>query len=142
MHRWYRASSGQSCGVRVRLWLPAVAQRLQREPEGGSPEAVDPSTDRAWSGDMLAPIQRDLKIRGYVVGQFPNPPLWIALAALLAAGLANDGSTIDGLARAIFYVALAVWAYEEAAHGVNGFRKALGAVALGLVVVAVARAVG
>ena len=91
---------------------------------------------------MLAPIQRDLKIRGYVVGQFPNAPLWIALAALLAARLANDGSMLDDLARAIFYVALAVWAYEEAAHGVNGFRKALGAVALGLVVVAVARAVG
>jgi uncharacterized membrane protein len=91
---------------------------------------------------MLAPIQRDLKIRGYVVGQFPNPQLWIAVAALLAAGLANDGSTINDLARAIFYVALAVWAYEEAAHGVNGFRKALGAVVLVLVVVAVERAVG
>lgn len=91
---------------------------------------------------MLAPIQRDFKIRGYVVGQFPNPPLWIALAALLTTGLANDGSTIDDLARAISYVALTVWAYEEAADGVNGFRKALGAVALGLVVVAVARAVG
>jgi hypothetical protein len=73
-----------------------------------------------------------------VVGQFPNPPLWIALAALLATGLANDGSTIDDLARAIFYVAFTVWAYEEAAHGVNGFRKALGAAALGFVVVAVA----
>ncbi len=91
---------------------------------------------------MLAPIQRDLKIRGYVVGQFPNPPLWIALAALLAARLADDGSTIGDLARAIFYVALTVWAYEEAAHGVNAFRKALGTVALGLIVVSVARAVG
>jgi hypothetical protein len=91
---------------------------------------------------MLAPIQRDLKIRGYVVGQFPNRPLWIALAALLAAGLANDGSTINDLARAIFYVALTVWAYEEAVHGVNGFRRTLGVVALGLIVVGVARAVG
>jgi len=105
-------------------------------------EVVIPPQGRARSGDMLAPIQRDLKIRGYVVGQFPNAPLWIALAALLAARLANDGSMLDDLARAIFYVALAVWAYEEAAHGVNGFRKALGALALGLVVVAVARAVG
>lgn len=91
---------------------------------------------------MLAPIQRDVKIRGYVVGQFPNPPLWIALAALLATWLADDGSTINDLARAIFYVALTVWAYEEAAHGVNVFRKALGAAALGLIVVGVARAVG
>lgn len=103
----------------------------------------DPSIDRSRSGNArLAPIQRDLKIRGYVVGQFPNTPLWIALAALLAARLTNDGATIHDLARAIFYVALTVWAYEEVAYGVNGFRKALGVVALGLIVVGVARAVG
>lgn len=91
---------------------------------------------------MLAPIQRDLKIRGYTVGQFPNPPLWIALATLLVARLTNGGGTVHDLAQAIFYVALTVWAYEEAAHGVNGFRKALGAVALALIVGAVARTVG
>ena len=91
---------------------------------------------------MLAPIQRDFKIRGYTVGQSPNPPLWIALAALLLARLTDDGSTIDGLARATFYVALTVWAYEEAAHGVNGFRKGLGMAALGLIVIGVARALG
>jgi hypothetical protein len=91
---------------------------------------------------MLAPIQRDLQIRGYVVGQFPNRPLWIALAALLAAGLANDGSRANDFARAIFYVALTVWAYEEAVHGVNGFRKMLGVVALVLIVVGFARAIG
>jgi hypothetical protein len=82
---------------------------------------------------------RDLKIRGYTVGQFPNPPLWTALAALLLAGLTGDG-TIHDLASAIFFVALTVWAYEEAAHGVNGFRRVLGAIALGLVAVAIARA--
>ncbi len=91
---------------------------------------------------MLAPMSRDFKIRGYVVGQSPNPPLWIAFAALLATRLATDGSTINDLARAIFYVALTVWAYEEAAHGVNVFRKALGTVALVLIVVGVARAIG
>ncbi len=94
------------------------------------------------SPHKLAPIQRDFKIRGYTVGQFPNPPLWVALAALLLARLTNDGSTIDELARATFYVALTVWAYEEAANGVNGFRKALGMGALVLIVVAVAGAVG
>jgi len=91
---------------------------------------------------MLAPIQRDLKIRGYVVGQSPNPPLWAAFVALLVAALTSDGSTIDDVARAIFYVSLTVWAYEEAAHGVNGFRKALGTIALALVVVGIARAIG
>jgi hypothetical protein len=87
-------------------------------------------------------VSRDFKIRGYTVGQFPNPPLWVALAALLTAGLTDEASTVNDLARAVFYVALTVWAYEEAARGVNGFRRALGAVALVLIVVAVSRAVG
>ena len=56
------------------------------------------------------------------------------------AWLTDDGSVIDDLARAISYVALTVWAYEEAANGVNGFRKALGIGALLLIVVAVAQA--
>jgi hypothetical protein len=93
-------------------------------------------------GPKLAAIQRDLKIRGYTVGQFPNPPLWVALAALLVAWLTDDGSVIDDLARAVSYVAFTVWAYEETANGVNGFRKALGIGALVLIVVAIARAVG
>ena len=87
-------------------------------------------------------VPRDLKIRGYTVGQFPNPPLWVALAALLMARLTDEASTVNDLARAVFYVALTVWAYEEAASGVNGFRRALGAVALVLIVIAVSRAVG
>jgi hypothetical protein len=87
-------------------------------------------------------VPRDLKIRGYTVGQFPNPPLWVALAALLVARLSDDGGTVDDTARAVSYVALTVWAYEEAARGVNGFRRGLGVVALALIVVAVARALG
>ena len=66
-------------------------------------------------------VSRDFKIRGYTVGQFPNPPLWVALAALLMARLTDEASTVNDLARAVFYVALTVWAYEEAASGVNGF---------------------
>jgi hypothetical protein len=85
-------------------------------------------------------IRRDLKIRGYTVGQFPNPPLWTALAALLITVLTGSG-TVHDLARAVFYVALAVWAYEEAAHGVNGFRRVLGVIALGLIAVAIIRAI-
>ena len=87
-------------------------------------------------------MPRDLKIRGYTVGQFPNPPLWVALTALAVALLTSDASTVNDAARAVFYVALTVWAYEELARGVNGFRRALGAVALLLIVIAVARAVG
>lgn len=87
-------------------------------------------------------MRGDLKIRGYTVGQFPNPPLWAAFAALLGAIVTADGSTANDVARAVFYVALTVWAYEELANGVNGFRKALGAAVLVLVVVAVASAIG
>lgn len=89
---------------------------------------------------MLRIIGRDLEIRGYTVGQFPNPPLWTALVALVVAQLTEGGAAHD-LARAIFYTALTVWAYEEAARGVNGFRRALGVVALGLIAVAIARAI-
>ena len=74
------------------------------------------------------------------MGQFPNPPLWTALAAVVVAQL-TSGGPVHELARAIFYVALTVWAYEEAAHGVNGFRRGLGVIALGLIAVSIARAV-
>ena len=87
-------------------------------------------------------MHRDLKIRGYTVGQFPNPPLWVAFAALLVALLTSDGSSVNDAARAVLYVALAIWAYLEAVSGVNGFRRSLGAAALVLIVIAVARAVG
>jgi hypothetical protein len=86
-------------------------------------------------------VPRDYKIRGYTVGQSPNRPLWIALAALVVSLVSGDGAVNDA-ARAVLYVALTVWAYEEVTRGVNGFRRGLGAVALVLIVVAVARALG
>ena len=87
-------------------------------------------------------MRGDLKIRGYTVGQFPNLPLGIALAALLISRLSGDGGELHDAARAVSYVALTVWAYEEAAEGVNGFRRGLGVVALALIAVALARALG
>ncbi len=84
----------------------------------------------------------DLEVNGYVVAQAPNPPLIVALVAAVAGFLLEDGSTADGVARAIFYVGLTVWAYEEAAHGVNGFRRALGVAGLVFVVVRVAQGFG
>lgn len=88
---------------------------------------------------MLMAIGRDFKIRGYTVGQSPNPPLWTALAALIVSTLASGA--VHDLARAIFYLALTVWAYEEVTDGVNGFRRALGVVALLLIAAAIARAI-
>ena len=85
---------------------------------------------------------RDLKIKGYVVAQFPNVPLLVAVAAALVSPFLDDGTTAADVARSVFYVALTVWAYEEAADGVNRFRKALGIAGLLFVVIRVAQGFG
>ena len=85
---------------------------------------------------------RDLKVNGYVVFQFPNAPLLVALAAALASLFLDAGSTADNAVRSVFYVGLAVWAYEEATDGVNHFRKGLGIGGLVFVVVRVAQGFG
>ncbi len=72
------------------------------------------------------------------MAQFPNPPLWIAFAALLVGLLSAEGSDVNDLARAVAYVALTVWAYEEAANGVNAWRRLLGSVAVIVIVIALA----
>jgi hypothetical protein len=72
-------------------------------------------------------VKGDLKIRGYTVGQFPNPPLIAAFLGLVFSWILSSGSTAHGLARAVFYVGLSVWAWLELSDGVNGFRRLLGA---------------
>lgn len=74
--------------------------------------------------------------RRYPVVQFPNPPLIVALLAGVARRLA-DGDTATAF-DAIGRVALAVWAWEELAHGDNAFRRVLGAGGLAYVVVGLA----
>jgi hypothetical protein len=61
---------------------------------------------------------------GFEVAQFPNPPLIVALLASAASHLSHG--TGHRLTQAIFYVALSVWAYEEARSGDNWFRRLLG----------------
>jgi hypothetical protein len=63
--------------------------------------------------------------RGFVVVQVPNAPLIVALLAF-AVGRFVHG-TAAAFASSVFYVALGIWAYEEAARGVNWFRRLLGA---------------
>ena len=75
-----------------------------------------------------------LQVRGVTVAQFPNPPLIVALLAAVVSWVAGDGS-IHEVARAVFYVAITVWAWEEATRGVNVFRKTLGVGVLIYVVV-------
>jgi hypothetical protein len=60
----------------------------------------------------------------FPVVQFPNPPLVVALLASVA-GYFTHG-TAYRVALSIFYVALSIWAYEEARHGTNWFRHLLG----------------
>jgi hypothetical protein len=57
--------------------------------------------------------------------QFPNPPLLLALLADLGARITSG--TGHRWLLALFYASLSVWAYEEARHGENWFRRALGA---------------
>ncbi len=60
----------------------------------------------------------------FPIVQFPNPPLAVALLASVAARF-TEGAAHRSL-RAVFYLSLGIWAYEEARHGVNWFRRALG----------------
>jgi hypothetical protein len=64
------------------------------------------------------------------------------LGAALASAFIGAGTTASDVASSVFYVALTVWAYEEAANGVNGFRRALGIAGLLFVVVRVAQGFG
>jgi hypothetical protein len=75
---------------------------------------------------------------GFPILQPPNAPLWIAFAATLASALTH-GLT-HAYARAIFFLSLTVWAYEEAAHGVNWWRRLLGVGFLAYLVVRLALA--
>jgi hypothetical protein len=72
----------------------------------------------------------------FPVVQFPNPPLIFALAGLLVAALTSG--SVHAYARGAFYAGLAAWAWEEAAAGVNWFRRAVGVAGVVYVVVELA----
>jgi hypothetical protein len=74
----------------------------------------------------------------FVLVQFPNPPLIVALAGSAVAGL-TSGRTSD-YADAISNVGLAVFAYLELTDGVNWFRRVLGAVVIARLVQTLAHA--
>lgn len=74
--------------------------------------------------------------RAYPVAQFPNAPLLVYLAAVIArnATAGDTRTAFDAVGR----VALACWAYDELRYGVNAFRRVLGATALVLIAVGLA----
>jgi hypothetical protein len=62
--------------------------------------------------------------RSYPIVQFPNAPLIIAFASGMVARYSHGSE--HAYAQAISYLAMAIWAYLELFHGVNGFRRLLG----------------
>jgi hypothetical protein len=62
--------------------------------------------------------------RRFPIAQFPNNPLIVAFAAGELAMVLHGGAHAD--ARAISYLAMAIWAYWELTDGVNWFRHLLG----------------
>ena len=76
--------------------------------------------------------------RRFPLVQFPNAPLFVALAAWLVAALSSGD--VHDYARATFYAALAAWAFMEAEDGVNWFRRMVGVVGLVFVIVKIADA--
>ncbi len=69
----------------------------------------------------------------FPIAQWPNPPLWAALVALLISRLAEGLAA--GIAQGIFYLAIGAWAYLEIAEGVNWFRRLLGVLVAGYLAV-------
>ena len=76
----------------------------------------------------------------FVLVQFPNAPLLVYIAAETVTRIATG--RVHDAAWALSRVALSIWSYEEAARGVNWFRRGIGAVALVAVTVGLARHVG
>jgi hypothetical protein len=76
----------------------------------------------------------------FPVVQFPNAPLLVALGGWPVAAL--TGGSVHSYARAVFYVGLAAWAWEELTDGVNWVRRGLGVAGLVYVVVKVGAALG
>lgn len=72
------------------------------------------------------------------MAQFPNAPLAVALAGMVAERLTEDRA--HSYAQAVVSLGLGIWAYGELTEGVNWFRRLLGAAGLAYVVVRLAMA--
>lgn len=66
--------------------------------------------------------------RDYPIAQFPNTPLWVAIAASVVGWFVSGDA--QHVATAVGTIGIAVWAWQEAFDGVNAFRHALGVVML------------
>ena len=64
------------------------------------------------------------------IGQAPNPPLWVFLAATVVRLIFQPSGRAGTAVTIIATAALTVWAVEEIAWGVNPFRRILGGAVL------------
>jgi hypothetical protein len=71
---------------------------------------------------------RDRNTGRFVVGQFPNIPLIVWLAATLLAAVSTGG--VHTFFSLVATLGLVIWAGDEVIRGVNPFRRILGAVVL------------
>jgi hypothetical protein len=94
-------------------------------PEGEEPK---PTLRQRW--ERLSRLEGP---PGFIIWQFPNPPLILALVALVAGWL--TGGTAHSVARALFVVGFAVFAWLELFQGVNWFRRLIGAGGIAYLVV-------
>jgi hypothetical protein len=118
--------------------LAAVAVRPR-----AAPSVSDASVDRMRAGPTMSERWRRGKRgwpEGFPVAQLPNAPLLVALGGLLV-GAATRGP-VHAYARSLFYVGLAVWAWEEMVSGANWVRRALGAAGFLYVVAKLGAALG
>jgi hypothetical protein len=102
-------------------YLDAAAERNAARPAPGSRACEHETVTMAelWRRGQVGWPRR------FPIAQFPNPPLLVALAGWALAAV-TDGTPHD-VARVVFTLGLTVWALEEAASGVNRFRRLLGA---------------
>jgi hypothetical protein len=78
--------------------------------------------------------------REFPLVQFPNVPLIAAFVSGTAAAMLHGVAHDDAVA--VSYLAMAIWAYEELADGVNWFRHLLGLVYVVSTVTHLAHAIG
>jgi hypothetical protein len=77
--------------------------------------------------------------RRFPIVQFPNLPLIVAFLASEASHVLSGAE--HPYARAVSYLAMTIWAYEELVDGVNWFRHLLGLAFMLIMIVRVAHAI-
>ncbi|UMY15660.1 hypothetical protein MMB17_12950 [Methylobacterium organophilum] len=77
---------------------------------------------------------RDRATGRIVIGQWPNVPLWLFLAASCGAWLSPEDSTPRLAFSWLASLSLAWWALDEVVRGVNPWRRCLGGLVLAAVI--------